>query len=81
MLRNMGMNVKGSPGELQSEPYNFLMTRSWMLLLPRTHEFFHTISLNSLAFVGALLVRNKTEMELLKAAGPLKALRSVTKPI
>ena len=57
--------------------YNLLVTRQWMLLVPRIRECFHTISFNSLAFVGALLVRDPVQMDLLRAAGPFAALESV----
>jgi ATP adenylyltransferase len=49
-----------------------------MMLVPRLRESFGSISLNSLAFAGALLVRNQQEMDLLKADGPMTALRHVT---
>jgi sulfate adenylyltransferase (ADP) / ATP adenylyltransferase len=57
--------------------YNLLMTREWMLIVPRSHEHFHTISVNSLGFAGALLVRNAAEMQLLKDEGPMTILKSV----
>ena len=61
-------------------PYNLLVTRQWMLVVPRTRESFESISLNSLAFAGALLVRNQQEMDKLKALGPIRLLRHVTEP-
>lgn len=57
--------------------YNLLVTRRWMLLVPRVRECFQTISFNSLAFVGALLVRDPVQMDLLRSAGPFAALESV----
>jgi sulfate adenylyltransferase (ADP) / ATP adenylyltransferase len=57
--------------------YNLLMTREWMLIVPRSHEYFQTISVNSLGFAGALLVRNAAEMQLLKEQGPMTILKSV----
>jgi ATP adenylyltransferase len=57
--------------------YNLLVTRRWMLLVPRIRECFQTISFNSLAFVGALLVRDPVQMDLLRSAGPFAALESV----
>lgn len=57
--------------------YNLLVTRRWMLLVPRVRECYQTISFNSLAFVGALLVRDPVQMELLRSAGPFAALESV----
>ncbi len=57
--------------------YNLLATREWMLIVPRSQEHFQSISVNSLGFAGALLVRNAAEMELLKAEGPMTILKNV----
>ncbi|MDZ8028032.1 MAG: phosphorylase [Nostoc sp. DedQUE11] len=57
--------------------YNLLMTREWMLIVPRSQEHFHTISVNSLGFAGALLVRNADEIQLLKDQRPMTILKSV----
>ncbi|MEH1824633.1 MAG: phosphorylase [Nostoc sp.] len=57
--------------------YNLLATREWMLIVPRSQEHFHSISVNSLGFAGALLVRNAAEMEIIKAEGPMSILKNV----
>jgi ATP adenylyltransferase len=64
----------------QSGPYCLLIAREWMLLVPRSCEFFESISINSLGFAGALLVRNREQLELLRKSGPMKALQSVALP-
>ena len=61
-------------------PYNLLVTRGWMLLVPRTQEHFGTISVNALGFAGSLFVRDEAEMDALRAAGPMSALRAVAVP-
>jgi sulfate adenylyltransferase (ADP) / ATP adenylyltransferase len=61
----------------QSGAYNLLVTREWMLIVPRSQEQFQSISVNSLGFAGALLVRNAAEMEILKAQGPMTILKNV----
>ena len=58
--------------------HNLLVTRKWMLLVPRTKECFGDISLNALAFAGALLVRDGEQLEQLRQAGPFAALAAVT---
>jgi len=60
------------------ESYNLLMTRRWMLAVPRVHECFASISCNAMAFAGVWLVRNERELELLQRHGSLAALRHVT---
>ena len=77
LLQAIGVNWIAE-GECFAEPYNLLMTRRWMLAVPRACECFHSISCSALAFAGAWLVRNGRELELLQRHGPLAALRHVT---
>ncbi len=65
----------------QSGPYNLLATREWMLIVPRSQEEFRGISINSLGFAGALLVRNTEQMQLLKEISPMTVLQNVAVPI
>jgi ATP adenylyltransferase len=82
MLDHVGLKPPDVEGtKLQSVPYCFLTTRQWMLLIPRSREFFDSISINSLGFAGALLVRNREQMNLLKKYGPMTALKSVALPV
>ena len=67
-------------GERQSGAYNLIATREWMLLVPRSLECFEEISVNSLGFAGALLVRSSQQMKMLKDHGPMTILRSVAVP-
>jgi ATP adenylyltransferase len=69
---------KPSNGIKQSAPYNLLATREWMLIVPRSQEEFESISVNSLGFAGALLVRNSQQMQILKDAGPVTLLKHVS---
>ena len=76
MLDEVGLNpLKDPETEMQSGPYNLLFTREWMLLVPRTREFFGPISINALGFAGALLAKNQQEMELLLKQGGMGVLR------
>ncbi|MCG6881874.1 MAG: DUF4922 domain-containing protein [Deltaproteobacteria bacterium] len=76
MLQQLGMNPF-SEGEktLQSGPYNLLFTRRWMLLVPRSKEFFESISVNAIGFAGALLARNPEEMDLIEKKGGMGMLQ------
>jgi ATP adenylyltransferase len=62
-------------------PYNLLVTRDWMLLVPRRQERFETISVNALGFAGSILARNETELEIVRQRGPWEVLCHVSKPI
>jgi len=63
--------------ERAGRPYNLLVTRDWMLFVPRAREKWEGISVNSLGFAGALLVRSDDALERVRAAGPLALLRRV----
>jgi sulfate adenylyltransferase (ADP) / ATP adenylyltransferase len=69
------VGLDGVDGE--SGAYNLLATREWMLIIPRSQEHFQSISVNSLGFAGALLVRNEQEMKILKDQGPMNILKNV----
>ncbi|MCC5647289.1 phosphorylase [Nostoc sp. CHAB 5824] len=71
LLHAVGLDTR------QSGAYNLLATREWILIVPRSQEHFQSISVNSLGFAGALLVRNAAEMKILKAQGPMTILKSV----
>jgi len=76
MLRHVGLKAPGANGpERQSGPYCLILTREWMLLVPRSGEFFEGISINSLGYAGALLVRNEEQMETIRRYGPMTALK------
>ncbi len=81
MLQQVGMNPFTEREEtLQSGPYNLLFTRQWMLLVPRSREFFESISVNALGFAGALLARNPEEMGLIEKKGGMEILKHAAIP-
>lgn len=81
LLAAAGLNAPSAAAPVrQSMPYCFLATRNWMLLVPRSKEFFEDISLNSLAFAGSLFVRNTQQLDRLKSTGPFHALASTALP-
>ena len=76
MLQIVGLNRSlESEVSRQSGPYNLLITREWMLLVPRSEEFFGAISINALGFAGALLVQNEQQMQMLKEQGGMAVLK------
>jgi ATP adenylyltransferase len=79
MLEQVDMKSPAKNGlTRQSMPYCLLVTRDWMLLVPRSRECFSDISLNSLAFAGSLFVRNEQQLAQIKSVRPMNVLRSVT---
>lgn len=61
----------------QPAAYNFLATREWMMIVPRSRESFQNIPINSLGFAGSLFVRDRTSLALLQELTPLKLLTQV----
>jgi ATP adenylyltransferase len=64
--------------EWQPQPYNLLVTESWMLAVPRTRDKFGHTSINSLAFAGSFFVRDERQLEAIERAGPMAVLKSVS---
>lgn len=78
LLQTVGLPVVAEASRPTTlPPYNLLATRQWLLLVPRSQEFFDGISINALGFAGALLVKDKAQLEILKVRGPMAALESV----
>jgi ATP adenylyltransferase len=75
MLEHAGMSPP-KPRELtlQSGPYCLLLTRTWMLLVPRSREHVIGISFNSLAYAGSLFVYNEELLEQIRDYGPMRAI-------
>ena len=81
LLGANGLGAVGATGEeRQSEPYNLLATRRWMLLVPRSKEKFDSVPVNSLGFAGSMFVRDEAQMQVLTRAGPMAVLSAVSLP-
>ncbi|MBN3856089.1 phosphorylase [Paraburkholderia sp. Ac-20340] len=65
----------------QSAPYNLLVTRRWMLVVPRSAERVEGISLNALGFARSLFVRDAQQLATLAQIGPMTALSRVAQPL
>lgn len=61
-------------------PYNLLVSRGALLLVPRTREKWDDVSLNSLAWAGSLFVRDRAQIDGLRRHGPLEVLAAVGRP-
>ncbi|MDJ0730905.1 MAG: phosphorylase [Crocosphaera sp.] len=68
----ISINQEGKP-----EPYNLLVTKEWMMMVRRSQPKYESISVNSLGFAGALLVKNEQQMKILKELKPLTILEKV----
>ncbi|CAB3798301.1 hypothetical protein LMG28614_04734 [Paraburkholderia ultramafica] len=82
LLAAAGLSAVEVDGELhQSAPYNLLVTRRWMLLVPRHSECVEGISVNALGFAGSLFVRDEAQLEVVKRLGPMSVLQRVALPV
>lgn len=68
----------------QPYPYNLLMTRDWLLIVPRRKEYFEgefegRISVNSLGFCGSLFVRDESQLAYVEK-DPMAVLAHVSYP-
>jgi ATP adenylyltransferase len=78
LLHAAGLSVDASTSSHESTaPYNLLMTRRWILLVPRSQECFEGISINALGFAGAFLVKDEQQLATLRRFGPMAALHYV----
>ncbi len=78
LLDAAGLRGSDADGDVrQSAPYNLLITRRWMLLVPRSRECFADLSINALGYAGSLFVKDDEAFEALQQAGPLSVLREV----
>ncbi|WP_250500446.1 DUF4922 domain-containing protein [Caballeronia sp. GAWG1-5s-s] len=58
----------------QAAPYNLLVTRRWMLAVPRTAADVEGIAINALGFAGSLFVRDDTQRRIVETLGPMNLL-------
>lgn len=65
------------PNDTQVGAYNLLVTRDWMLVVPRSQESFDQIAINALGFAGSFFVRNSVELQRLTQHRPLHILTQV----
>lgn len=80
LLEALGLRGTRTDGEFrQPAPYNLLMTRRWMLLVPRREEFFESVSINGLSFAGSFFVRDQALVERVREHGPMSFLKGVAR--
>ncbi|HWT38130.1 MAG TPA: DUF4922 domain-containing protein [Paraburkholderia sp.] len=81
LLEAVGVSAVEVDGEpCHATPYNLLVTRRWMLVVPRSTERAEGVSVNALGFAGSLFVRDAAHLELIERLGPMNVLRRVALP-
>lgn len=74
LMQAIGLRPQSPPRPL---PHNLLVTRRWMMVVPRRRARFGHIAVNALGFAGSLLARNTAEFATIRATGVLNLLRQV----
>ena len=81
LLEAAGIGATETDGvPCQSAPYNLLVTRQWMLLVPRSAEHVEGVSVNALGFAGSLFVRDAAHLALIERLGPMTVLQRAGLP-
>lgn len=62
----------------QSAPYNLLVTRRWMLAVPRSVPDVQGVAVNALGFAGSLFVRDDAQRRIIETLGPMQLLANAT---
>ena len=62
----------------QGAPYNLLVTRRWMLAVPRGVSHVEGVAVNALGFAGSLFVRDDAQRRVVETLGPMKLLADAT---
>ncbi|EGC28455.1 hypothetical protein DICPUDRAFT_44241 [Dictyostelium purpureum] len=73
-------NQSSMEEQCKLKSYNFIMTKDWMFIVPRKNYQSNGISINSVGFTGAVLVRKDEELETLKSKGIISILKDVSFP-
>lgn len=75
LLAAAGIDTRPAP-----RPYNLLLTRRFMLVIPRRLLQFGAISVNALGFAGSFFVADQKSLELIERTGPMEVLRQTAFP-
>lgn len=77
LLGRIGIRpIEGDGGLRQSGPYNLLVTRRWMLAVPRQAESVDGVSVNALGFAGSLFVKDDAGLSAVRRRGPMALIRA-----
>jgi ATP adenylyltransferase len=63
------------------DPYNVLVTRERLVVVPRTRHAVDGLFLNAMGYAGSLLVRDAAQLERLREIGPRRLLAEAGRPL
>ena len=76
VLTELGLSY-ASCVENPSLSYNVLMTKEWLMVVPRSREEFQGFKVNAVGFAGSLLVQNEEMLAKATKQGPIQILSEV----
>ncbi|KAI8053087.1 HIT-like domain-containing protein [Syncephalis plumigaleata] len=83
LARAVNLDLDAIPDEDHDtfQSYNLILTRHFMLLVPRKHESVNNIAVNSLGFAGLFLAKSYEQMNILKHSSILQLFQALTFPV
>ena len=69
-----------SSGEVPPTCYNVLLTKDFIVLVPRRQEHIGSVAINALGFAGTILVNSKAGLEYIHEQGPISILEAAGCP-
>lgn len=66
--------------DTQPFPYNMLLTRKWLMIIPRREEECRGISINAIGFAGGMFVKSEEQVKVLEELTPIGVLSHVAFP-
>jgi ATP adenylyltransferase len=76
LLREMDLLTEGAP----NAPYNLLLTRECMVVVPRTRAGWKKSGVNGMGYAGSFLLHGPADLEWLSEVGPLAVLARAGRP-
>ena len=62
------------------QSYNVLLSREYLLIVPRVAEKYKNVSVNSLGYIGCILTKGDEQFNVITNEGPLAVLQAVSAP-
>lgn len=72
--------VQHDPGQDLIPSYGWLMTRSWMMIVPRSRAEYQGIGANAISYAGTVFIKRPELQHILRNEGPLQVLAKMGYP-
>jgi len=80
ILDVLGMRSNSSDNNA-NKSYNFLVTKSFMWVVPRKSDSYNGIDLNSVGLLGSLLAKSPEKLDQIRKSTPYEIIKNVTFPL